>query len=122
MELNEIKQMLDRIEQLRTQKGISKTLMYERSKTSSSALSQWRTGRTHPSQTSIYALAQVLDTTPEYLIYGIKKEAPIETDERNNSRFSMLKSLFEQLPPEDQNDVIFQLLTKVQGRINQDNH
>lgn len=79
MELNDVKQMLDRIEELRVSKSLSKTLMYEQSNTSSSAFSQWRTGRTQPSQNSIHALAKTLDTTPEYLIYGIKKEpSPVQ--------------------------------------------
>ncbi len=79
MELNAVIEMLDRVELLRRERGISKTDMYTQSRTSSSAISQWRTGRTQPSQTSISNLAKVLGTSPEYLVYGIKKEpSPVQ--------------------------------------------
>ena len=101
MELNEIKQMLDRIEGLRLQKGMSKSLMYELSSTSSSAMSQWRSGRTQPSQTSITALARVLDTTPEYLLYGIKKEPSLVQEGLTASEADIIR-LYRSASPETQ--------------------
>ena len=68
-------QILERIEQKRKAAGISKAEMYRATGTSSSALSQWRTGLTKPAIRSIDALAKCLGTTSEYLMYGVEKKS-----------------------------------------------
>lgn len=67
-------EILERIEEKRRAAGIQKTAMFKASGTSSSALSQWRTGLTKPSMRSIAALAECLGTTQEYLLFGTKEK------------------------------------------------
>ena len=45
--------------------------------TSQSAVGEWESGRSHPKRERIEAIAEILDTTPEYLLTGEEKsEAP----------------------------------------------
>lgn len=69
--------ILDRIEQKRKEAGISKSEMYRATGTSSSALSQWRTGLTKPATRSIDALAKCLNTTTKYLLFGVEEKTAI---------------------------------------------
>ena len=69
--------ILDRIEKKRQAAGISKTDMYRATGTSSSALSQWRTGLTKPATRSIDALAKCLGTTAKYLLFGEEEKTAV---------------------------------------------
>lgn len=68
----QINDMLDRVEKLRRKAGITKAALYAASNTSSSAFSQWRSGLTKPSSKSLSNLAEVLNTSVEFLMFGIE--------------------------------------------------
>nr|DAN72248.1 MAG TPA: Repressor protein CI [Caudoviricetes sp.] len=70
------KQRGSRIESLRANKGISqlelaKMLGYK----SDSTISKWESGASIPTGTKIVKLAQVLGTSTDYILYGVKKPA-----------------------------------------------
>ena len=72
--------MLLRIDALLVEREIKKEDFYAAVPISDAAVSQWRTGKTKPSKRKIERMAEVLEVTPEYLEYGIKK-APTVPDE-----------------------------------------
>lgn len=69
----QVAEMLHRIELLISEHGWTKAEFYERSGITSAQFSQWNTGTTKPKITSIGKIANALNVSPEYLIYG-KKE------------------------------------------------
>lgn len=90
-----------------------------------SAVANWVSGKNIPQKHTIAKLADLFSVSVEYLKgetndRGETKKAPTENGERSNDKLSMLVSLFERLPPEEQNDVIFQLLSRAQAQLDQD--
>ncbi len=88
---------------------------------SNATSSGWKKGAM-PRPAALQKIATYFGCTVEYLLYGDKKEAPTPQGERKEDerKLSMLVSLFERLSPEDQNDVIFELLQKAQFQLDQD--
>lgn len=82
----DISAILKRVDILLREKGISKATFYNDCGLTSSAVSQWRTGRTVPSQGSLQRISDYLKVTYEYLIAGVplKEETPVPSkkDER----------------------------------------
>lgn len=81
--------MMERIEQKRLEAGISKAELFERCKITQGAFSQWKTGRTMPLIKSIRAIAQALNTTEEYLLYG-QEEKPAFDSGLSNAQKELL--------------------------------
>ena len=78
-----IQNFLIRCEERLKELNISKAEFYKSCKISSSAVSQWRSGATFPSQNTINRIAHYLDVDADYLLTGIKKDAsPISTTEQ----------------------------------------
>jgi transcriptional regulator with XRE-family HTH domain len=75
--------MLRRIDDLLRERGMTKADFYSQCKITDGAISQWRTGKTSPSNRSIEKMANVFGVSPEYLIFGVEKENPlVHGDER----------------------------------------
>ena len=68
----QVAEMLHRIELLISEHGWTKAEFYKRSGVTSAQFSQWNTGTTKPKITSIGKIANALNVSPEYLIYGKK--------------------------------------------------
>ena len=62
---------IDRIQILLTKKGYSAARLLKETGLSSGLYYQWKKGLQEPSEKSLFKIAKVLDTTPEYLRYGI---------------------------------------------------
>ena len=67
--------MLDRVETLRQEKGVTKAEMYKAVGVTQGAFSQWRKGLTSPTAKSIRALANYFGTTEEFLMFGTEQPA-----------------------------------------------
>lgn len=76
-----VKEMIERMEMLIAHKRMKKKDFYAKSGISSSLYSQWNTGAVKPSLRFISQAADVLEVSPEYLMYG-KEKAPTENDGR----------------------------------------
>lgn len=76
--------ILNRIEVLLKDSGRSKSDLYAACSVSSSAVSQWKSGRTRPSVRSLQNIADYLNVSYEYLISGVgqKQKAPIQDEVR----------------------------------------
>lgn len=73
----DILDMLRRIDELLKLKHLQKKEFYSQIKISDGAVSQWRTGKTKPSLKSISKIADALNVSSEYLMYGMEqKEKP----------------------------------------------
>lgn len=112
-----------------------KKLMSERSYTnyrlakeigcSQTTVGNWLKGINVPQGLMCHRIADVFGVSVEFLRgetddRGETKKAPTENGERKNDKLSMLVDLFERLPPEEQNAVIFDLLQKAQAQLDQD--
>jgi transcriptional regulator with XRE-family HTH domain len=63
-------QIVARIKSVAAAKGVPLETLYAACKVSSSAVSQWKSGTTNPSMASIQRIADYLDVSPSFLLYG----------------------------------------------------
>ena len=103
--------MLLRIDELLKAKKMKKEDFYSLVPISDAAISQWRTGKTNPSSNKIKRMAELLDTTPEYLTMGIKK-APIGTTDKGDEFYCV----FNQLNDENQSALLALAKTLLRGQ------
>lgn len=84
-----------RFEELVDELGIKKTFVAEKLGKSPSICQDWKRGKSQPSATQLQIVADILDTTPEYLTGEIdKKEKPVpKEDELDRVLISLLKEL-----------------------------
>lgn len=82
--------ILNRIEGLLKESGRSKSELYAACSLTSSAISQWKSGKTSPSTKSLQRIADYLNVSYEYLILGVgqKRKTPAltEKDKRDIAR------------------------------------
>lgn len=69
-------EIIDRINALLKQQGRNGSTMCREIGIAASAYSQWNTGKTRPGRNSVFAIATYLNTTTDYLLYGIEPETP----------------------------------------------
>ena len=62
---------IDRIQMLLTKRGCSAAQMMREIGLTSGTFSQWKKGLQEPNEKNLFKVAAYLDTTPEYLRYGI---------------------------------------------------
>lgn len=67
----------ERINMILQEKGIPKTKFYEDCNITSSAFSQWNTGRTIPKSQTLNRIADYLSVDRSYLMTGLKSEEDI---------------------------------------------
>ena len=113
----------DNFVKLCAEKNVHPTLVSEVLGFSRTMGAKWARGST-PRKTTLKKIADYFGVTVDELLGEDKKTAPIPKDERRTAdddrRLTMLVSLFERLSPEDQNDVIFDLLQKAHSQLDQD--
>lgn len=92
--------MIDRIESILKERNITKGEFYKGCKLTDGAFSQWRTGRSNPSQRSISKISDFLGVPTQYLMYGIEqKEKPtIVSDDRLPIDERTLLSMYRDIP------------------------
>lgn len=75
----------NRIDSVLKEQGISKQEFYRECEITSSAYSQWNTGKTEPRPATLHRVANYLGLTYEWLISGIgdKEKAPTHEGERS---------------------------------------
>lgn len=110
----------DNFVKLCAERGVHPTTVSEQLGYSRTMGAKWAKGSI-PRKTTLHRIGDYFGVSVEYLLGDDTKKAPTENGERNNDKLSMLVSLFERLPPEEQNDVIFQLLSKAQAQLDQGN-
>ena len=108
--------IVGRIKRLCRDKKISMTQFYKESGITSSAMSQWVTGRTSPKQTTLSMVAEYLGTTTEYLINGEKeqKEKTTQADGLTMEQKELI-FLFQNLSPEQQEKVLAEVKSLLFG-------
>ena len=111
----------DKFVKLCAQKGVHPTTVAEILGYSRTTGSKWINGAV-PRKTTLHKIAEYFDVSVNELLDDETKKAPVQMDERKDGRITMLVDLFERLPPEDQNDVLFELLQRAQAQLNQDTH
>lgn len=80
----DVKLVINRIEALLKEQGISKENFYKSCNITSAAYSQWNTGKTVPREKSLRRIAAFLGVSYEYLTTGdTTKNGPAEDDEAN---------------------------------------
>lgn len=84
-----------RFEELIDDLGIKKTFVAEKLGKSPSICQDWKRGKSQPSATQLQIVAEILDTTPEYLTGETDvKEKPVpKEDELDRVLISLLKEL-----------------------------
>jgi len=70
-------QFVKRINAILAEKGVEKRTFYADCKITSSAFSQWSTGRTTPREKKLREIADYLGVSYEYLMTGTKKDLPL---------------------------------------------
>lgn len=85
------KAMIKRIESVLAEKGMSKEEFYAKSKVSSASFSQWNTGTHKPTPKKIFAVAQCLGVSVEFLTGDEQKEKPtLQTESERIPGYSKL--------------------------------
>ena len=88
-----------RFEELVDELGIKKTFVAEKLGKSPSICQDWKRGKSQPSATQLQIVAEILDTTPEYLTGETeKKEKPVPKEDELDR---VLISLLRELTPEE---------------------
>lgn len=88
-----------RFEELVDDLGIKKTFVAEKLGKSPSICQDWKRGKSQPSATQLKIVADVLDTTPEYLTGETDvKEKPVPNEDELDK---MLINLLKELTPEE---------------------
>lgn len=88
-----------RFEELVEELGIKKTFVAEKLGKSPSICQDWKRGKSHPSATQLQIVADILDTTPEYLTGETNtKEKPVPNEDELDK---MLINLLKELTPEE---------------------
>lgn len=88
-----------RFEELVDELGIKKTFVAEKLGKSPSICQDWKRGKSQPSATQLQIVADILDTTPEYLTGETdKKEKPVPKEDELDR---VLISLLRELTPEE---------------------
>ena len=98
----DVKAMIKRIESVLTEKGMSKEDFYAKSKVSSASFSQWKTGTHKPTPKKIFAIAQCLGVSVEFLTGENQKEkspAP-EGAELTSDQIKAIEKI-KKMPPEE---------------------
>ncbi len=90
--------VVTRIDALLAEKGLSKGGFYAACGITSSAYSQWRTGKTMPKITTLQTIADYLDVNVEYLLTGLgdkekKKPITVEGDRLSEREEQLIKML-----------------------------
>jgi transcriptional regulator with XRE-family HTH domain len=87
-----------RIRGLRAERGLTQDQFAHQIGVSRSAIAQWETGRTGQVTGNLSRIAEVLEVSVEYLMYGDDKRAPAEA--RQGDELAMLR-LYRECDPED---------------------
>ena len=100
-----------RFEELRKEKGITKTFIAEQLHRAPSLCQGWKDKKSEPSPEQLRVVAKLLDTTPEYLMgESNEKKPPVHEDEelaemlervKNDPHLRMLFSLTKDATPQD---------------------
>ena len=86
-------QFIERYEEILRQRGTPKMQMYRDCGITDAAVSQWRQGKTSPSNRSINKIASYLGVTPEWLKTGIGNEKPAtDKDDELNAYLEELRT------------------------------
>lgn len=78
-------QIVARIKSAAAARGIPLETLYADCKVSSSAVSQWKSGTTNPSIASIQRIADYLDVSPAFLLYGPSNHSGLRLPETPKS-------------------------------------
>jgi len=70
-----------RIRNLRRERGITQDELAQQVGVSRSAVAQWETGRTGQITGNLSRIADVLDASVEFLVYGGDKQAPMQAQQ-----------------------------------------
>lgn len=123
--------LYENIRSLCEEKGITVSAMCNMARISKSTMSNLKNGRTDfLNITTATKIAHVLGVTTDDVLHGkyIEEDAPTYSGERDsrypsiisNPRTAVMIEAFEKLSPEDQNDVLCQVLLKARNQTDQD--
>lgn len=92
MHINEVNLLFDydRFEQLRRSKGITKKFIAQSLGRSATLCQDWKQHKSQPSQAQLQQVADMLDTTPAYLL-GETEEVSSSADDELNQLLTALK-------------------------------
>ena len=83
-----------RTQELLREKGLKKKYLFEKIGKTPVLFNDWKLGKSKPTEQVLLAIAEVLDTTPEYLRGETdKKEKPAEDGELSQMEKEMLRRL-----------------------------
>ena len=93
--------IVNRINAMLAEKGISKQEFYEACGITSASYSLWNTGKTTPRRKNLEIIADFLNTTVEYLLtgFGEKEKAPSDTGEGEISEGRLKAAFFRGADP-----------------------
>ena len=112
------------LDSIMKERGYSKYRVAKILGVSQTTVANWLAGKTAPYAKEWDRIAHALGVSPADLFTGAEtKIAPAPKDERiaaMEGRIAMLVDLFERLPPDDQNDVLYQLLAKAHDQLDRE--
>ena len=103
-----LSEVTKRIDSALSESGISKKEFYEACDITSSAYSQWNTGKTEPRPSKLREISNYLNVRYEWLAYGIgkKEKAPTPEGERPKSKWRSIARLEDsQITPEQDEQI-----------------
>lgn len=84
-----VEKVIERIKLLLKEKGLKQKYLFEQIGMSPVLFRDWKAGKSKPTDSVIYRIADVLDTTPEYLLGKTDKKEKADADSIDLSKFGI---------------------------------
>ena len=101
---------VNRIKELRTEKGILQTELAKHLKIGQATISNWETGRSEPDQDALKELSKFFGASIDYILGNTDTKKPLTSEDMSGLTEKQIKILemMIELPEQDQDDLIQQ--------------
>lgn len=101
---------MNRIKELRTEKGILQTELAKHLKIGQATISNWETGRSEPDQDALKELSKFFGASIDYILGNTDAKKPLTSEDMSGLTDKQIKILqmMEKMTPEQQDEILRQ--------------
>ena len=101
---------VNRIKELRTEKGILQTELAKHLKIGQATISNWETGRSEPDQDALKELSKFFGASIDYILGNTDTKKPLASEDMSGLTDKQIKILqmMEKMTPEQQDEILRQ--------------
>ena len=101
---------VNRIKELRTEKGILQTELAKHLKIGQATISNWETGRSEPDQDALKELSKFFGASIDYILGNTDTKKPLTSEDMSGLTDKQIKILqmMEKMTPEQQDEILQQ--------------